>query len=84
MRGDAEIIEVLEVKLGLFTGRCLCRRRMRLRQRRWRGIDVYPAETRGWLVTRFRDCHPITPSRTVFDLDADPPAYAADFMDIKG
>jgi hypothetical protein len=35
-------------------------------------------------VTRFRDCHPITPSRTVFDLDADPPAYAADFMDIKG
>ena len=43
-----------------------------------------PIETLGWLATHFRDYHPIEPYRTVFDLDADPPVYAADFMDIKG
>jgi len=41
-------------------------------------------DTLARLATHFRDYHPIEPYRTVFDLDADPPAYAADFMDIKG
>jgi magnesium chelatase family protein len=48
------------------------------------GIDVYPVDTLARLATHFRDYHPIEPYRTVFDLDADPPAYAADFMGIKG
>jgi len=48
------------------------------------GIDVYPLESLGRLVTHFRDYHPIEPYRTSIDLDADPPAYAADFQDIKG
>jgi hypothetical protein len=48
------------------------------------GIDVYPVDTLARLATHFRDYHPIEPYRTVFDLDADPPAYAADFMDING
>jgi hypothetical protein len=32
----------------------------------------------------FRDCHPMELHRTIFDLDANPPPYAADFMDIEG
>jgi magnesium chelatase family protein len=48
------------------------------------GIDVYPVDTLARLVTHFRTYHPIEPYRTVFDLDADPPDYAADFCDIKG
>ena len=48
------------------------------------GIDVYPVETLARLVTHFRDYHPIEPCRATLDLDADPPAYAADFQDIKG
>ena len=48
------------------------------------GINVYPVDTLARLATHFRDYHPIEPVRTVFDLDADPPAYAANFMDIKG
>ena len=48
------------------------------------GIDVYPLESLGRLVTHFRDYHPIEPYRASIDLEADPPAYAADFQDIKG
>ena len=48
------------------------------------GIDVYPVETLGRLATHFRDYHPIEPYRTDFDLDAEPPPYAADYSDIKG
>ena len=48
------------------------------------GIDVYPVETLARLVTHFRDYHPIEPCRATLDVDADPPAYAADFQDIKG
>jgi magnesium chelatase family protein len=48
------------------------------------GIDVYPVETLARLATHFRDYHPIEPYTTVVDLDAGPPAYAADFQDIKG
>jgi magnesium chelatase family protein len=36
------------------------------------------------LVTYPRDYHPVEPYPTVFDLDADLPARAADFMGIKG
>jgi len=48
------------------------------------GIDIYPVETLARLVTHFRDYHPIEPCRATLDLDADPPACAADFQDIKG
>ncbi len=48
------------------------------------GIDVYPVETLGRLAAHFRDYHPIEPYHTEFNLDDDPPPYAADFMDIKG
>jgi magnesium chelatase family protein len=48
------------------------------------GIDVYPVDTLGRLAAHFRDYHPIEPYRTTLDLDADPPAYACDFQDIKG
>jgi hypothetical protein len=36
------------------------------------------------LATHFRDYHPIEPNQAAVNLDADPPAYAEDFMDIKG
>jgi len=42
----------------------------------------YPVESLARLVTHFRDCHPIEPCRATLDLDADPPAYAADVQDI--
>ena len=57
------------------------------------GIDIYPVETLARLVTHFRDYHSIEPCRAALDLDDDtctcvrckcPPAYAADFQDIKG
>ena len=48
------------------------------------GIDVYPVETLARLVTHFRDYHPNEPCRATLDLDADPPAYAADFQDKNG
>ena len=48
------------------------------------GIDVYPVPTLGGLAAHLRDYHPIEPYRATLDLDAAPPAYAADFMDIKG
>ncbi len=38
----------------------------------------------GRLVAHFRDYHPIEPYQATFDLDADPPAYAADCSDIYG
>ncbi len=48
------------------------------------GIDVYPVDTLGHLVAHLADYNPIEPYRANLDLDADPPAYAADFRDIKG
>ncbi len=48
------------------------------------GIDVYPVDTLGHLAAHLRDYNPIEPYRTTLDLSADPPVYAADFMDIKG
>lgn len=48
------------------------------------GLDVYPVDTLGRLAAHFRDYHPIEPYRATLDLDVDPPAYAADFQDIKG
>jgi magnesium chelatase family protein len=48
------------------------------------GLDVYPVETLGRLVAHLRDYNPIEPYRAALDLDGDPPAYAADFKDIKG
>ncbi|OQA44389.1 MAG: Competence protein ComM [Chloroflexi bacterium ADurb.Bin325] len=48
------------------------------------GIEVYPVDTLGRLAAHFRNYHPIEPYRASFDLDADPPAYACDFSDIKG
>ena len=48
------------------------------------GIDVYPVETLSRLAAHLRDYNPIEPYRATFDLEADPPAYAADFSDIKG
>ena len=48
------------------------------------GIDVYPVDTLGRLVTHFRDYHPIEPYHAELDLEADPPSYATDFQDIKG
>lgn len=48
------------------------------------GIDVHPVSTLARLVSHFHDYYPIEPYWTVIDLDADPPAYAADFTDIKG
>jgi hypothetical protein len=41
-------------------------------------------DTLGRLAAHFRDYHPIEPYRATLDLDADPPAYACDFQDIKG
>jgi magnesium chelatase family protein len=48
------------------------------------GIDVYLVDALARLATHYRDYHPIEPYRAVMDLNADPPAYAADFMDIYG
>ncbi len=48
------------------------------------GIAEYPLESLARLVTHFRDYHPIESYRASIDLEADPPAYAADFSDIKG
>ncbi len=48
------------------------------------GIDVYPVDTLGRLVARFRDYNPIEPYRAQLDLEAEPPVNAADFQDIKG
>ena len=48
------------------------------------GIDVYPVETVARLVTHFCEYHRIEPCRATLGLDADPPAYAAAFQDIKG
>jgi len=47
-------------------------------------INVDPLETLARLVTHFRDYHPIEPCRATPDVDAGPPAYVADFQDIKG
>jgi magnesium chelatase family protein len=48
------------------------------------GLTVYPVDTLGRLAAHLRDYHPIEPYTTTLDLEADPPAYAADFSDIKG
>lgn len=48
------------------------------------GIDVYPVDALGRLAAHLRDYHPIEPYRAEFNLDDDPPPYAADFQDIKG
>jgi hypothetical protein len=48
------------------------------------GIDVYPVGMLARLVAHFRDYNPIEPYQASLDLNADPPAYAADFVDIYG
>ena len=48
------------------------------------GIDVHAVETLARLVTHFRDYRPIELCRATMNLDAAPPAYAADFRDTKG
>jgi magnesium chelatase family protein len=48
------------------------------------GIDVYPVDTLGHLVTHFRDYNPIEPYRAALTMDDDLPEYAADLQDVKG
>ena len=48
------------------------------------GIDGCPVDAQGRLVAHLRNYHPIEPYRAEFNLDDDPPPYAADFQDIKG
>jgi magnesium chelatase family protein len=48
------------------------------------GIEVYPVDSLGRLVTHFRDYHPIQPYHADLNLDADPLTYVTDYQDVKG
>ncbi len=41
-------------------------------------------ETLARLAPHFRDYHPIEPYQAILELDAELPAYAANFQDMKG
>ncbi len=48
------------------------------------GLDVYPVDTLGRLVSHLCNIRPIEPYLADLNLDGDLPPYAADFQDIKG